>query len=246
MCRVGAHDTAAIGAGLLGSDLAGLGIQGQILLSNNLSLWHDFAVYHDSVGFRVDLCIGKHLIAVCGLHHSNGLENVHGFAAAQGLGYAQGNQCDGDDNAEGHHYVQRGTDQISPEIADAFFTNFHQAADQGKQHCNAAGGGNKVLYRQAQGLGQVGQSEFAGVCLPVCVGDKAGGGVESQMPAQTLHALGIPGKNALQHQDGEQENQSRQVECKSAEQIFLPPHVFIFIDVEQFIDSIFTRTQDPG
>ena len=60
----------------------------------------------------------------------------------------------------GHHYVQRGTDQIGPEVADAFFTNFHQAADQGKQHCNAAGGGNKVLYRQAQGLGQVGQSEI--------------------------------------------------------------------------------------
>lgn len=99
--------------------------------------------------------------------------------------------------------------------------------------------------QQQRHLKQVGQR--IGVFKRMCrVGAHDTAAVGTGLLGSDLAGLGIPGKDALQHQNGEQENQSHQVECKSAEQIFLPLHVFICVDVEQFIDSIFTRTQDPG
>ena len=66
------------------------------------------------------------------------------------------------------------------------------------------------------------------------------------MPAQPAETLGIPGQDALEHQDKEQDNKSKQIKEEGAGQIFFPTHIFLGIDAQQLVDAALSRTKNAG
>ena len=98
----------------------------------------------------------------------------------------------------GEHHIQYRPGQVHPKVADGAGLGAHETADQGEQHGDACACGDKVLDGQAHGLGEVGEGDLPGIGLPVGIGGEAGGGVKGQVPAQPLHALGVPRQQVLE------------------------------------------------
>ena len=121
-----------------------------------------------------------------------------------------------------------------------------KAADEREHHRDAGGGGNKVLHRQAQHLGQIGQRRLAGVGLPVGVGHKAGGGVERQMPAGAGRPGRIEGQKALQNIEQKQEHETERAEQHRRQCVLLPAHVLLGVNAAELVDAVLHRPQRAG
>ena len=85
---------------------------------------------------------------------------------------------DGDDDRERQQHIQCDTGQIYPGVTNGVCRMAGKAANQGDDDGDAGGGREEVLHRERQHLRQITHRRFAGVALPVGVGDKTDGRVK--------------------------------------------------------------------
>ena len=92
-------------------------------------------------------------------------------------------QADRDQQVIGH------PDEIDPEIPDGVGRVPRNAADQRGGDGDAGRGGNEIVKRQPDHLGEVRHGRFAAVALPVGVGGETDGGVKRQMLRSAARAF---------------------------------------------------------
>jgi len=83
-------------------------------------------------------------------------------------------------------------------------------------------GGDEVLGGKPHHLAEVGEAGLTGIGLPVGIGHEADRSVEGQFPVQPWQLLRVEGKQALCHQDQEQQTETGTVEGQQAEGVGLP------------------------
>jgi hypothetical protein len=129
------------------------------------------------------------------------LQGDHVGVLRQGLRRPERGERKRQEEADGQQHIESDADQIGPEISDAFTPVGREGSRQSGHHHDASGRGEKVVDRQAGHLRQVGDAGFAGVELPVGVGDEADRRVERQVRVHALNVKRIEGEDALQAQE---------------------------------------------
>jgi hypothetical protein len=89
-------------------------------------------------------------------------------------------QQDRGDDRDGQQDAQHRAHQVDPEVAQIAGAIAGEPAYQGDRHRHADGGRDEVLHRQAGHLHQMALRRFAGVGLPVGIGNEADRGVPRQ------------------------------------------------------------------
>ena len=122
------------------------------------------------------------------------------------LDHALRNQKNSKDDAYRHQQIIGHADQIDPKIADGFGRVPHDGPHQGGGDGDARRGRGEVMDDKRDHLRQIGHGGFARVGLPIGIGGKTDGGVESQIGREIVKTLRVQRKVFLhpKHDIGEQ------------------------------------------
>jgi len=112
-----------------------------------------------------------------------------------------------------------------------------QPAHQGEQHGDAGRRRNEVLHRERQHLGEVAHGAFAGVSLPIGIGDEADRGVERGIGSHRAQAGGVQRQGALRALQGVHRQHAQYVEREHRQGIAFPAHVRGGVDAAQPVNG---------
>ena len=138
--------------------------------------------------------------------------------------------------------VERAAGQIDPEIAQIARVAAGKTANEGHQHGHAGGGGDKVLHRQAEHLGQVAHGGLAAVALPVGIGNEADGGVQGRIRRYRTHTRRVERQQALESLQQVQEDKPDQREQEHGDCVGFPIHLILRMDASQTVRQPFQRS----
>jgi hypothetical protein len=160
------------------------------------------------------------------------IEHGEGERAVEGLHHALAHQEERQEEREREEHVERGPEEIDPEVAEPGALLPNEAPDEGHHHGDARRGRDEVLHREAQHLGQVRQGRLPAVGLPVGVRHEADRRVERDLGRGGTEAIRIQGQEVLQPQQAIEEEHPDHVEDEDRERVALPAHVLEGIDAE--------------
>ncbi|MCY1354583.1 hypothetical protein D9M69_409660 [compost metagenome] len=146
--------------------------------------------------------------------------------------------------AQRQQAVEGAAGQVDPEVAQAVGAAAADAAGEGHQHAEADGGADEVLHAEADHLAEIAQGGFAAIGLPVGVGDEAHGGVERQAPFQPRQLLRVQRQHALQHEDGEEQHEAREVEGQQSRAVGFPALFALGIDAGEAVAETLHRREN--
>jgi hypothetical protein len=127
---------------------------------------------------------------------------VEADVAAERLQDALRDQDDRGDEREREQHVERGPEQVHPEVPDVVPAGtVGEGADERHGDRDADAGGDEVLHRQPGHLAEVGHGGLAAVELPVRVRHERGDGVERHVPRHRVEVLRVPRVQRLRAQD---------------------------------------------
>ncbi len=213
--RVGAEKPPAIGAQLLDRLLRRHWPHGQNLLGDGHGLLHRLPG-----GIAHRLARGVQL----GRHVGRGLQRGDGRVGREGLDDALADQGHRQQHRQGQQGIDRDAIEIHPEVADLGGTVTRESPDQGKGHGDARRCRDEVLHRQPHHLREVAQGRFARIALPVGIGDKTDGGVETGVGADRAELLRVERQHALQPLQRIHQQRAQQAEHQQGHGIARPAH----------------------
>ena len=176
-------------------------------------------------------------------------DGVRSDVFEEGLWHALPHQKQRQHQAERQQAVECGAGQIDPEVADAIARTPGDAAAEHHQHGQTDCRADEVLHAQANHLAEIAHLRFAAIRLPVGIGDETHGGVERQRPLQPRQLLRVERQTALQHQDGEQRQQTDQGEGQQRQAVGFPVLLAVAIDTGNPVAQPLDRLQhgaEPG
>ena len=235
MRRIDVVEAAAVGAELLDRDLRRGGPERNRLLGGGRLF-----------GDRIALFVLERLPvrAVLRIVVGDGLHQRDRGGLVEGLHDALADQDDREHDRQRQQDVDRGADEIGPEVADAARFLAGEAANQRDQHRHPGRRRDEILHREPQHLRQVAHRALAGVALPVGVGDEARRGVERRVRRDRGHGLRIERQPLLDPLQGVDEQSAQQVEPEHGERVLDPAHLALRIDARAAIDDPLQRSAD--
>ena len=163
--------------------------------------------------------------------------------SAERLRHALPDQKQSKGNADRNEDVERAAGHIDPEIADRLGRGAGEAADQRDRKHDAGCRREKVLMGEAEHLHEVGQRALATVVLPVGVGDEADGRVEAEIFGHGRHALRIERQEALQAQQGVEDQEAADMEEQHGDRVGQPILLPLLVDAAEAIEASLDRPQ---
>ena len=118
--------------------------------------------------------------------------------AGERLRHAERDEREREDEGDRQEEVERDPGDVDPEIADRLRRRANEAARQRESHREARRGGQEIVDREAEHLGEMTHRRLAGVVLPVRVGDEARRGVEGEVGRDRVEAPRIERQHVLQ------------------------------------------------
>ena len=157
-----------------------------------------------------------------------------------------GHEDDAGHGGDGQQDVEHAAHRVDPEVADGGRTLAGEAPDDAESHADADGGGDELLHRQADHLGEVRHGLFAAVVLPVGVGDEGRGRVPGQRRRHGAEMLGIEGQGSLdpQQQVREPDGEAREDDQRAG--VALPGLLLVGRCAEQPVDRALDEAQVSG
>ena len=237
--RVGVEDAAAVGAEQLDRFL-----RGERAHRQGLRLRRYRFGQHLSFGVLERLAVEAIVFETRGFVR-RGFDRACRLERVEVLDCALVGQEKGVSDRERQQHVERDAAKIDPGVADGLRAVAGKPPDQGDDDGDAGGRGEEVLHRQDEHLGQVAHRRFAGVALPVGIGDEADGGVEGRIGRDRAEALRVERQPALQTLYGVGEHEAEGVEDHDGEGVFQPAHFFFGADAAETVERRFEAPR-PG
>jgi hypothetical protein len=182
MCGVCVDETATVGAEFLDALLRCDRAHGQRLHMGRQRLLHGIAggiVDGGALSIRLGLLIGERL------------DGRHIFVGAEILHHTLGHEGDREKCGDGQQNIERTTRHVRPKVADRGRTVTRKRADERDRHDDAGRCGQKVLHRKPGHLREIAHGGFAGIALPVRVGDKTHRRIECRVRRHIREMLRI-------------------------------------------------------
>ena len=133
--------------------------------------------------------------------------------------------------------VERAAGHIDPEIADGAYRMAREAADYRDREHDAGCRRKIILVRQPEHLHQVGHRVFAGVVLPVGIGDEAHRRVEREAFLDGGLSLGIERQVELRAHQHVENEQAADVEQQHADRVDQCVLFLALVDAGELVNS---------
>ena len=164
----------------------------------------------------------------------------------QGLRRPQGQKQHSDNNGQGQQHIERGAGHIDPEIADRFRLLADKSAGEAYRHRHGGGGIEEIVSGEASHLGEMTHRRFAGIGLPIGVGDETDGGVEGEIGGDSGARRGVERQEGLTSLDGIKREEAEKAESQHRKRIGQPVLFLVGIDAREPIERSFQRRDDRG
>ena len=184
-------------------------------------------------------------LSVSGTSYWVGWTTVDLRVLAERLDHALGDEDEREHERERQQDVERRPGQVDPEVPDGLGRAAREASDERGERGHAGRGGDEVLDRQAQHLGEVAHRRLAAVPLPVRVAGEADGGVERRVGRHGAEPLRVERQAALEALEEVYDQQAREVEEEHRERVGLPPHLAVGLDAGKPVDEALEPPEDP-
>jgi hypothetical protein len=120
-------------------------------------------------------------------------------------------------------------------------TSTREGAHQGVGHGEAGRGGQEIVHRQAEHLGEMSHRRLAAIVLPVGVGDEAGRSVERERRSDRAESLRIERQDALQSLDGVERKKTDDRESDHRNRIDEGALLLRLVDARETIEAALDR-----